>query len=446
MNSFPCLPAKSCLLVRLIDGHFLNKLKRAVLAILLACALFVPRAALADGWHARISDHDDLPPMFLAVDKSQQKFFVLERHSPLTVRATYPCTTGQADGDKQSEGDLKTPEGVYFIGSKLSSGLDFSEYGGIAYTLNYPNPVDRINGKSGYGIWIHSKGHEITPKETKGCIALNLPDLLNIGDEFVSGLPVSVSHSLEISATSPEDEQTARQLADMARAWAKAWSGRSQSMFSFYNPASYSIANEPFAAFRSNKERLFQMFPWLHTIISDVRALPGPGYWVTWFNQYYRAPNMISEGVRRLYWQKDAKGEFRIVGMEWQEQETGIASEYLETVEPDISAFIEKWRLAWETGDIAAYADAYAPDASQGGRHGRSAIKQHKEALWRGAKPVTVEFSGIFLATDAGGIKADMQQVFKDAKGFSDRGIKTLILTPTATGWAIVSEEWSAES
>ena len=57
-----------------------------------------------------------------------------------------------------------------------------------------------------------------------------------------------------------------------------------------------------------------------------------------------------------------------------------------------------------------------------------------------------MEFTGIFLATDNGGIKADMQQEFKDAKGFSDKGIKTLILTPTATGWAIVSEEWSAES
>ncbi len=445
MSLFPCLPAKSCLLVRLIDCH-IARIKCSALAILLAAALCVPGLARADGWHARINDHNELPPMFLAVDKSKQEFFILERHSPLTVRAAYPCTTGQADGDKQFEGDLKTPEGIYFIVTKLSSGLDFAEYGGIAYTLNYPNPVDRINGKSGYGIWIHSKGHEIIPKETKGCIALNLPDLLNIGDEFVSGLPVAVSHSLEVGAESPEDQQISAALVDKSRAWAAAWSGRSKDMFAFYNPELYSIANESFTGFRANKERLFKLFPWLHTIVSNVQALPGPGYWVTWFSQYYRAPNMTAEGIRRLYWQKNADGDFRIVGMEWIEQDMGMAAEYLETVEPGISDFIEKWRAAWENGDLKAYAAAYAPDAVQGGRRGRNAISQHKEALWRNARPTKVEFSGVFLATDSGGIKVDMQQSFSDAKGFSDKGIKTLILTPTATGWAIVSEDWTAES
>ncbi len=419
---------------------------RAALAVLLAGVLLVPGEGRAEGWHVRIGDHNELPPMFLAVDKSRQEFFILERHSPLAIRAAYPCTTGQADGDKQFEGDLKTPEGVYFIVTKLSSGLDFAEYGGLAYTLNYPNPVDRINGKSGYGIWIHSKGHEIVPKETKGCIALNLPDLLNIGGEFVSGLPVAVSDSLEIEGESPEDQQISAALVHKSRAWAAAWSGRSKEMFAFYDPERYSIANESFAAFRSNKERLFQMFPWLHTIISNVQALSGPGYWVTWFNQYYRAPNMTAEGIRRLYWQQGADGAFRIVGMEWIEQDVGMASEYLETVEPGISDFIETWRLAWENGDIKTYIDAYAPDAVQAGRRGRNAIKQQKETLWRSAKPAKVEFSGVFLATDSGGIKVDMHQSFRDAKGFSDRGIKTLILTPTATGWAIVSEEWSAES
>lgn len=46
---------------------------------------------------------------------------------------------------------------------KIASGLDFKEYGGIAYTLNYPNPVDKLRGKTGHGIWIHSKGLGIEP-------------------------------------------------------------------------------------------------------------------------------------------------------------------------------------------------------------------------------------------------------------------------------------------
>ena len=434
--------------MRLIDLYSVSKrFSAAALGLFLFCAVFAPGgAALADGWHARLDNQEALPPTFFAVDKSKQQFFILERHSPLAIKGTYPCTTGQAEGDKQSAGDLKTPEGVYFIVTKLSSGLDFSEYGGLAYTLNYPNPVDRLRGKSGHGIWIHSKGHDIGPMETKGCIALNLQDILNLGDQFVSGLPVTISHTMEIGDATPEERQASADLISRTKAWAAAWSGRSEKMFSFYDPESYSLATEPFAAFKANKERLFQMLPWLHTIISDVRILPGPDYWVTWFNQYYRAPNLTAEGVRRLYWQKSADGTPRIVGMEWQEEDTGMAAEYLETVEPDISAFIETWRAAWEKGDIKTYMTAYASDAVQSGRRGASAIKQTKEALWRSARPVMVKFSGMFLATDAGGIRVDMRQDFRDAKGFSDKGVKTLILTPTATGWAIVSEEWGAAS
>ncbi len=444
MSSFPCLRAESCLPVRLND--FLLRKRRGLAPTLLALAacLFAPIKVQA--WDAVINNQNELPPLFLAVDKSLQKFHILERHSPLTVRGVFDCTTGQADGDKQHEGDLKTPEGVYFIVTKLASGLDFDEYGGLAYTLNYPNPVDRIRSKTGYGIWIHSKGREIVPKETRGCIALNLPDLLSIDHDFINGLPVVVAHTFSTGEISEQDQAVADALADKSRAWAAAWSGRSKDMFAFYDPEGYSKGTESFAAFRSNKERLFGTFPWLHTVIDNVRVMPGPDYWVTWFEQYYRAPNMTTEGIRRLYWQAGADGDLRIVGMEWVPLNLGMGALYLEKVEPEITAFIEQWREAWESGDITAYAQAYASDAVQGGRRGQSAIRQHKDSLWRNAKPVTVDFSGMFLSTDDGGIKADMIQVFKDAKGYSDRGIKTLILTPTATGWEIVREDWSKES
>jgi ketosteroid isomerase-like protein len=433
--------------VRLIDLSFVHKVYAVALTIALSCVLpTLPRAHAQEGWHAYINNHSELPPLFLAVDKAQQKFFILERHSPLKVRGSYVCTTGQVEGDKLYEGDLRTPEGVYFIVTKLSSGLDFAEYGGIAYTLNYPNPVDRLKRKTGHGIWIHSRGQEITPLETRGCIALNLPDLLSIGDDFSIGMPITIGHSLEIGEDSANIQAISAELADKTKAWAAAWSGRSKTMFDFYDAESYSIANESFSAFRSNKERLFQLFPWLHTIISNVYAKPGPDYWVTWFNQYYRAPNMTTEGIRRLYWQKDATDTFRIVGMEWLPRNLGMAAEYLETVAPDIFTFIETWRAAWEGGDLAAYTEAYAPNAVQGNRRGRAAIVQHKETLWSNITPVKVELSGIFLATDSGGIKVDMHQNYNDSRGFSDRGTKTLILTPTATGWAIVREDWTAAS
>ena len=47
----------------------------------------------------------------VAVDKSRQRFFLMEKGKA----RDYLCTTGQAQGDKQVRGDLKTPEGVYLL-------------------------------------------------------------------------------------------------------------------------------------------------------------------------------------------------------------------------------------------------------------------------------------------------------------------------------------------
>ena len=49
-----------------------------------------------------------------------------------------------------------------------------------------------------------------------------------------------------------------------------------------------------------------------------VRVLEGPGYVVSWFAQRTASPDGGAEtGVRRLYWEKQGDGEYRIVGMAW---------------------------------------------------------------------------------------------------------------------------------
>ena len=414
----------------------------AVLLLFLLTFVSVP-FAVAEGWHVEIRDLENIPHSFAAIDKNKQQLHVLNKHSPLSVSVTYPCTTGKVPGDKQVEGDLKTPEGVYFVGRKLTE-LDFEEYGGVAYTLNYPNPVDRLRQKTGYGIWIHSKGHEIVPRETMGCIALNLPDLEEIGDSLISGYPVTVADKVDTNIV--RDEQTAATAAlleQQVRLWAKLWSDRSPAMFDLYHGQSYSLAqiNETFEQFTAVKRSLFGRLAWIHTIITDVKVLPGPGYWVTWFNQFYRAPNHTTEGIRRLYWQ-EMNGKWLIVGMEWSPRDLGLSANYLEVIEPGLTAFLEEWRKAWENADLDGYAGYYADNAVQGKLGGRRAIRDFKKNLWGMKKPAEVSLNGIRLATSSDGIQADMEQVYRDSSGYSDKGIKTLTLQPSGDSWVIVREEW----
>ncbi len=296
--------------------------------LLLWNSIFTVSYAMAANWQPRIYD-EALPQHLVAVDKSRQHFYFYERKSPLTLKFSYPCTTGEIIGDKQIVNDLRTPEGIYFVDYKIDSGLDFKEYGGIAYTLNYPNPVDKLRGKTGYGIWIHSKGEGISPRTTKGCIAIGLDDIAEVGPLLLPGTAVVVGESLSTNDIPLQDNRTVHHLRMRMEQWTHAWANRSQQLFTFYDPKAYTQSMpESFEAFKSNKERLFKILAWINIFNRTVHVLEGPGYWVTWAEQFYRAPNLSTEGIRRLYWQPDTEGEFRIVGMEWIPRNVGMRAAY----------------------------------------------------------------------------------------------------------------------
>ena len=293
--------------------------------IALCTILHVP-SVHADNWRTHVKDLY-LPSHLVCVDKERQKFFFYEKKSPLKLKYEFPCTTGQRHGDKQIINDLKTPEGIYFVEYKIASGLDFREYGGVAYTLNYPNPVDRLRGKTGHGIWIHSKGFGLVP--TKGCVAIGLQEIDTVGPQLTPGTAVILAEGMSQPDTfSREEKNTAQQLRSLMQSWSQAWSMRSAKMFDYYDQDAYTKATEDFQSFKNNKERIFKMVQNINLFNRDIHVLEGPGYWVTWAEQCYTASNHTSEGIRRLYWQRDADKRFRIVGMEWLPRDIGMLAEY----------------------------------------------------------------------------------------------------------------------
>ncbi len=339
------------------------EMRRALAAESLA-AFRVENLPKHNGWRAALGEYNSAPPRLVAVAKNRQQLFMFEKNSPLRVAAEYQCTTGQVVGDKQQQNDLKTPEGVYFVTGKIDSGLDFEKYGYEAYPLNYPNPVDRLRRKTGYGIWIHGRGTELTPLQTQGCVSLNNTDIAVLGNNLTKGTPVALASDVSPAELSPADKMTIALLEQKVQGWAKAWGSRSRAMFDYYDPQAYSVAQEDFSAFRSQKERIFSAMPWIETKISDVQVLPGPGYWVTWFFQEYKAPNLATKGVRRLYWQEDAKGELRIVGMEW---EPGLAPQSVLLAESSQNASMTAGKTVSDSpaGLVAGLDGAASPETGR---------------------------------------------------------------------------------
>ncbi len=304
-------------------------MRGALFAIILALALF-PSRGWGGGWIAPLNDSDKGPQRFVAIDKNSQTFFLFEHKSPLRVVEKLPCTTGLLTGDKAKEGDLRTPEGVYFITSRLDGGLDWEQYGDLAFPLNFPNPVDVIKGKSGHGIWIHGRGNAITPYETKGCVALNTPDIRSLDAKLELRMPVVIGDRIETQKTPETLAREADEVVAATYAWAKAWEGKSEEFFEIHDQEKFAISQgQPFSAFRNHKEGLFRRLPWILVAVEDVRAVAGPDYWVTYFIQFYRSPSLISQGIKRLYWQKNAEGKWRVVGMEFEQTPATLAGKYV---------------------------------------------------------------------------------------------------------------------
>ena len=123
--------------------------------------------------------------------------------------------------------------------------------------------------------------------------------------------------------------------------------------------------------------------------------------------------------------------------------ELGLAADYLDMVSDDVSAVIEKWRKAWEAGRVDEYIEYYADDAIQQGRWGAKNIQKQKELLWQRVKPTLVQITGLRLVADKQGIRADMNQVYADSSGHTDRGTKTLLLRFDGKNGRIAREDWA---
>ena len=177
----------------------------------------------------------------IAVDASRSRLYLFQNEpgGPRLV-ADYYVSVGKLGMEKDSEGDLRTPLGVYYITSNLDPKSLKDFYGAGALPINYPNPYDARRGKTGRGIWLHGTPPEQfarAPKATDGCVVLANPDLERIIRTVeVRTTPVVIASSLRWVA--PASAQAdARHFQQVLQSWrdAKA-SGDINRVLSFYTP------------------------------------------------------------------------------------------------------------------------------------------------------------------------------------------------------------------
>lgn len=194
-----------------------------------------------------------LPPQLrhaIAVDASRHRLYLFERSDRgLRLVADHYVSLGKAGVDKRAEGDQRTPVGVYFTTSRLDGRQLGDLYGTGALTLNYPNEVDRLKGRTGSGIWLHgtpAANYARAPLSTDGCIVLSNPDMQRLMQTVAAqGTPVVVAHKLDWVV--PEAvERSNRGFGEALRAWWQARDlGDSSRLAAFYAASASPLAEAP---------------------------------------------------------------------------------------------------------------------------------------------------------------------------------------------------------
>jgi L,D-transpeptidase YnhG len=138
----------------------------------------------------------------VAVDVARSRLYVFENGSQgLSLIREYYASIGKNGMVKQVAGDQRTPLGVYFVTKQIPSATLPSKYGKQALALNYPNPYDRLQGRSGDGIWVHGIPpgmYSRAPWATDGCIALANHYLQELSAYIdVQATPIVVAERLE---------------------------------------------------------------------------------------------------------------------------------------------------------------------------------------------------------------------------------------------------------
>lgn len=129
----------------------------------------------------------------IVVHKADRQMFLL--HDNEVLKNYQVALGGNPVGDKQVEGDGKTPEGTYFINRRNARSAYHLSLG-----ISYPNDQDRAEAKGlgkppGGDIFVHGQSRRKKAKGTDwtaGCIAVTNPEIEEVYSMVKVGTPIFI--------------------------------------------------------------------------------------------------------------------------------------------------------------------------------------------------------------------------------------------------------------
>ena len=259
----------------------------------------------------------ELPPdekTAVIIDTRRSRLYVYENvDGHPRFLADYYVTQGKYGSDKSREGDMRTPVGVYHVTSVIPKSDLPDIYGAGALPINYPNEWDRLNGRTGHGIWLHGTPHDTyarAPKASDGCVALANADWRALFHTIQIGVtPVIISDDVEwLKLDDWNAERTSLQHA--IESWRSDWESRDVNRYLSHYSTRFASDTEALHQWSERKRQVNAQKDWIKIEVSDVSMLRNPGkedIVVVTFDQSYRSNNMSNNVKKRQYWTHEGK-------------------------------------------------------------------------------------------------------------------------------------------
>lgn len=256
----------------------------------------------------------------LVVDAKRSRLFLYEHNNgELKFITDYYVSQGKFGINKYKEGDQKTPLGVYYVTSHLAGAKLPDFYGPGALPINYPNEWDKLNGRSGSGIWLHgvpSDNFSRPPLASDGCIVLTNEDFLRlVASVEIGRTPVVISDEIEFVSKSKSilERNAANKMIDD-------WRNDLESLNSNRILANYSskfktLQGENLNVWLQKQKQVWDGTQTLTIKLKDITHFRYPGkeeLIVSTFTQEAQYGKTKSSVRKRQYWMKEAT-KWRII-------------------------------------------------------------------------------------------------------------------------------------
>lgn len=211
---------------------------------------------------------------------------------------------GEKEGDKYLEGDKKTPEGVYSLTSKKTKLDQF--YGPFALVTSYPNTFDRTLNKKGHGIWIHGMPlkNEEREKYTRGCIALDNPELENLEKN------IDLDNALLLTSNDEFEKAKKEEISLVLSSifnWKDSWKKSDiKKYLTYYSPEFRKDDGSDLKKFSNYKKRIFRKKERKKIHFSNINITPYPNslnkrMFKIVMDQKYKSPTVDFKGKKELF-------------------------------------------------------------------------------------------------------------------------------------------------